>query len=82
MPTTNITEADLREGKIDILGLLVCSSLSKSRGEARRNVEQGGVTINGEKVTDIHTSYSLEDIKGSDFILKRGKKNFCRITAE
>ena len=82
MPTANITESDLREGKIDILGLLVCSSLSKSRGEARRNVEQGGVTVNGEKVTDIHTSYTLEDIKGSDFILKRGKKNFCRITAE
>ena len=82
MPTTTITESDLREGKIDILGLLVCSSLSKSRGEARRNVEQGGVTVNGEKVTDIHTSYTLEDIRAADFILKRGKKNFCRITAE
>lgn len=82
MPTATITEGDLREGKIDILGLLVCSSLSKSRGEARRNVEQGGVTVNGEKVTDIHTSYTLENIKAEDFILKRGKKNFCRITAE
>ena len=82
MPTATITEGDLREGKIDILGLLVCSSLSKSRGEARRNVEQGGVTVNGEKVTDIHTSYTLEDIKAADFILKRGKKNFCRITSE
>ena len=82
MPTATITEGDLREGKIDILGLLVCSSLSKSRGEARRNMEQGGVTVNGEKVTDIHTSYTLEDIKAADFILKRGKKNFCRITSE
>ena len=82
MPTATITEGDLREGKIDILGLLVCSSLSKSRGEARRNVEQGGVTVNGQKVTDIHTSYTLEDIKAADFILKRGKKNFCRITSE
>ena len=82
MPTATITEGDLREGKIDILGLLVCSSLSKSRGEARRNVEQGGVTVNGEKVTDIHTSYTLEDIKAADFIVKRGKKNFCRITSE
>ncbi|RKJ62934.1 tyrosine--tRNA ligase [Roseburia sp. 1XD42-69] len=82
MPTATITEGDLRKGKIDILGLLVCSSLSKSRGEARRNVEQGGVTVNGEKVTDIHTSYTLEDIKAADFILKRGKKNFCRITSE
>ncbi len=82
MPTATITEGDLREGKIDILGLLVCSSLSKSRGEARRNVEQGGVTVNGEKVTDIHTSYTLKDIKAADFILKRGKKNFCRITSE
>ena len=82
MPTATITEGDLREGKIDILGLLVCSSLSKSRGEARRNVEQGGVTVNGEKVTDIHTSYTLEYFKAADFILKRGKKNFCRITSE
>lgn len=82
MPTAAITEADLRDGSIDILGLLVCSGLAKSRGEARRNVEQGGVTVNGEKVTDIHTCYTLDDIRAEDFILKRGKKNFCRIVAE
>ena len=82
MPTAVITEADLREGKIDILGLLVCASLSKSRGEARRNVEQGGVTVNGDKITDIHTSYTPGEIQAKDFILKRGKKNFCRIVAE
>ena len=82
MPTAVITAADLKEGKIDILGLLVSASLSKSRGEARRNVEQGGVTVNGDKITDIHTAYTLEEIKAKDFILKRGKKNFCRIVAE
>lgn len=82
MPTAVITAADLKEGKIDILGLLVSASLSKSRGEARRNVEQGGVTVNGDKITDIHTAYTLEEIKAKDFILNRGKKNFCRIVAE
>jgi len=79
MPTASITNADLREGKIDILGLLVSASLCSSRGEARRNVEQGGVTVKGEKITDIHTVYTPEEIMAEDFILKRGKKKFCKI---
>ncbi len=79
MPTASITKADLREGKIDILGLLVSASLCASRGEARRNVEQGGVTVKGEKITDIHTVYTPEEIMAEDFILKRGKKKFCKI---
>ena len=79
MPTVEISDADLRNGCIDILGLLVSSSLAASRAEARRNVEQGGVMVNGEKVTDIHTSYTPQDIMENDFILKRGKKKFCKV---
>ncbi len=55
------------------------SSLAASRAEARRNVEQGGVTVNGEKITDIRTAYTPEQIAVDDFILKRGKKKFCKI---
>ncbi len=79
MPTAVITEENLRDGSIDILGLLVSSSLAASRAEARRNVEQGGVTVNGEKVTDIRKSYTPEEILAGDFVLKRGKKKFCKV---
>ncbi|MCR5468957.1 MAG: tyrosine--tRNA ligase [Lachnospiraceae bacterium] len=81
MPSVTITEADLRDGSIDIMGLLVVSKLAASRSEARRNVEQGGVTVNDEKVTDIATNYTLDDFRSGDFILKRGKKKFCKIEA-
>ena len=79
MPTVTITENDLRDGAIDILGLLVSSSLAASRAEARRNVEQGGVTVNGEKVTDVKKTYTPGDIMAEDFVLKRGKKKFCKV---
>ena len=80
MPAAEITEADLRDGVIDIMGLLVSAGLCASRSEARRAVEQGGVTVNGEKVTDIKTTYTPDDIKNAEeFVLKRGKKKFCKI---
>ncbi len=79
MPTAVITEADLRDGSIDILGLLVSSSLAASRAQARRNVEQGGVTVNGEKVSDTRKSYTPEEINAEDFVLRRGKKKFCKV---
>ena len=79
MPSVTITADDLKDGKIDILGLLVSSSLAASRAEARRNVTQGGVTVNGEKVEDVFKSYTPEEIQAEDFILKRGKKKFCKI---
>jgi len=82
MPSTTITEADLTDGKIDILGILVATGLCTSRGDARRNVQQGGVSVNGEKITDIDTSYAPEDIQKEDFILKKGKKNFRKILFE
>ncbi|MBO5373034.1 MAG: tyrosine--tRNA ligase [Lachnospiraceae bacterium] len=82
MPTAVITEANLRDGSIDILGLLVSSSLAASRAEARRNVEQGGVTVNGEKVTDVKKTYTPDEIMAEDFVLKRGKKKFCKVVFE
>ena len=79
MPTAALKEEDFRDGACDILQVLVSSGLTASRGEARRAVEQGGVTVNGEKVTDIHTSYQKADFD-VEFIVKKGKKSFCKIT--
>ena len=79
MPTTTISESDLRNGKIDILGLLVASGLCTSRGDARRNVQQGGVTVNGDKVADIAAAWAPEEINAQDFVLRRGKKKYCKI---
>ena len=79
MPTAEISESDLRDGKIDIMGLLVAAGLCASRGEARRNVQQGGVSVNGEKVTDISAAYTPDEINAEDFVLRRGKKKYCKI---
>ncbi|MCU6763773.1 Tyrosine--tRNA ligase [uncultured Roseburia sp.] len=79
MPTAEITESDLRDGKIDIMGILVASELCTSRSEARRAVQQGGVSVNGEKVTDIAAAYTPEDINKEDFVLRRGKKKYKKI---
>ncbi len=79
MPTCELTEADFLEGKIDILGVLARSGLTASRSEARRAVEQGGVTVDGEKITDIKTSYEPEQFTGDGIVVKRGKKSFKRV---
>ncbi len=81
MPTADITADDLNEGKIDIVSLLVKSGLVASRNEGRRAVDQGGVAVNGEKVTDLSASYTAEDL-AQEFVLKRGKKNFRKINFE
>ena len=78
MPVAKITEEDFRDGKIDILQLLVSAELAGSRNEARRAVQQGGVTVNGEKVEDPFTAYEAAAFT-EEFILKKGKKKFCRI---
>lgn len=77
-PTFTLCEEDFSEGEIDILSLLVKSELVASRSEARRAVEQGGVSVNDEKVTDIKSAFTADAFK-TDFILKRGKKNFKKI---
>jgi len=78
MPTADISSADLNDGSIDIISLLVKSGLVASRNEGRRGVEQGGVSVNDEKVTDVATTYTADDLKG-ELIIKRGKKNFRKI---
>jgi tyrosyl-tRNA synthetase len=80
MPTCSLTEEDFTDGKIDILNILVKSGLNASRSEARRAVEQGGVTVNDEKVTDIKTSYEPEQFEGDGIVVRRGKKNYKKIT--
>ena len=79
MPTSELTEADFVDGKIDILGVLVKSGLSASRSEARRAVEQGGVVVADEKVTDVKTAYVPEQFDGEGLVVRRGKKNFKRV---
>ena len=79
MPSVTLKDEDFRDGKIDILGILVSGGLAASRSEARRAVEQGGVSVKGEKVNDIKTSYTREEIAAEEFIVKKGKKSFKKI---
>ncbi len=79
MPTAELSGAEFAEGPVDILTLLHKSGLVASKSEARRAVEQGGVSAGGEKVTDIHASYPADIFAGEGLILKKGKKNFRRI---
>ena len=76
MPTTEITADDLTDGQIGILTMLVKAKLAPSNGEARRLVQQGGVTVNDEKITDPKTMYTPES---GDLIVKKGKKVFHKI---
>ena len=79
MPKTIINSEDLRDGRVDIVTLICKAGLASTRSDARRNVEQGGVTVNGEKITDPKASFAPSDLE-SDFILKKGKKNFMKYT--
>ena len=78
MPSVTLTAEDFTENTIDILALLVKSGLTPSRSEARRAVEQGGVSVDGEKVGDTKTSYT-KDAFTEGMIVKKGKKNFRKI---
>ena len=78
MPTAALTMEDFREGRVDILTIVHKSGLCASRSEARRNVQQGGVTVNGEKVTEIGMSYTPEQLL-EGIVVKRGKKNFKKV---
>lgn len=79
VPSAELTDDDLVDGKADILTLLVKGGLCPSKGDARRNVQQGGVTVNDEKVTDISQTYDRSDLEGEGLLLKRGKKSFIRV---
>lgn len=78
MPKTMLTEEDFTEGSIDILSILVKAGMTASKSEARRAVEQGGVSVNGEKVTDVKAAFAQADFQ-QEFILKKGKKSFQKI---
>ena len=79
MPTTHLNDDDFTDGAVDIITLLVKASLAGSRGDARRNIEQGGVSVNGEKISDIKQTFTKSDFDG-EFVLKKGKKNFMKYT--
>ena len=79
MPTATLADEDFVEGKIDVLTMLVKSGLVPSKSEARRAVEQGGVSVEGEKVTDIKTVYEVSAFEGDGIVVKRGKKNFRKV---
>jgi tyrosyl-tRNA synthetase len=78
MPVTEISAGDLTDGKADIKVLLVKAGLCKSNSEARQNITQGGVSLNGEKVTDIYLAVSEADLR-QGVLLKRGKKSFGKV---
>ena len=79
MPKTELTEEDLTDGNIDILTMLVKSGLTASKSEARRAVQQGGVSVDGEKVTDVFQTFAGEALSGDGVVLKKGKKNFRKV---
>lgn len=79
MPTTELTADDLTDGKIDILTMLVKGELVPSKSEARRAVQQGGVSVDGEKITDIYAVFTADDIGTEGVVVKKGKKNFRKV---
>ena len=79
MPTTEIEEADLTDGVIDLISLLVKAELAPTRSEARRNIEQGGVTVDGEKVSDVKATFTKDTLAGDGMVIKRGKKKFKKV---
>ena len=83
MPTTELAAEDFdEEGNIDLISLLVKSALVTTRSEGRRAIEQGGVSVDGEKVTDIRHVLSKDALTGDGIVLKRGKKKFIKIVTK
>ena len=79
MPTLELTAADFADGDLDILALLVKAELAPSRSDARRAVQQGGVSVADEKITDIQTTYNADSFGADGLMVKRGKKKFVKI---
>lgn len=80
MPSHQLEDADFTDGSIDILSILQKSGLAPSRSEARRNVEQGGVSVDGNQVKDIKATFDKDAFAGDGMVVKRGKKNFMKVT--
>ena len=79
MPETKLVDEDFEDGKIGILKLMVKAGLATSNGEARRNVEQGGVSVDGNQVKDIKAVFTKDQLAGEGMVVKRGKKNFKKV---
>jgi tyrosyl-tRNA synthetase len=82
MPTAELAAEDFTDGAIDIVSLLHRSGLAASRSEGRRAVEQGGVAVDGEKITDPKAVIAQEKFDGEGVVVKKGKKNFRKVTAK
>lgn len=82
MPSVKLSSEDLKDDSIDLISLLVMAELVSSRSEGRRAIEQGGVTVNNQKVTDIKATYTADDLAADEFIIKRGKKKYMKIIFE
>lgn len=80
MPSTTLTAEDLTDGKISVLKLLVAAGMAASNGEAKRLVKQGGVTVNGEKVSALDATYDESQLTGDGLVIRKGKKIFHRVT--
>ena len=79
MPSTTVEDADFEDGKVTILALMIKAGMIKSNGEGRRTVEQGGLSINGEKVTDPKTMVTLDMFKDGEMVIQKGKKKFHKV---
>ena len=82
VPATTLTEADLTDGSIGILDLMLKCKLAPSKKEARRLIEQGGVELDGQKVTDVYTAVTAEQLSGDGVMIKKGKKVFHRASLQ
>ena len=80
MPTTALTAEDLTDGEIGAMDLLVKTGLVKSKSVARRTIQQGGLTINDTKVTDVYAAYGADAFAGDGMIIRKGKKSFRKVT--
>ena len=79
IPTTVLTEEDLKDGEIDLISILVKSGLVATRSEGRRAIEQGGVAVDDEKITDVKAVLPGEKLQGEGILVRRGKKNFKKV---
>ena len=82
MPTIELSGEDFADGDLDIMSVLVKAGLCESRGDARRNVQQGGVSVADEKVTDISTKYTKDAFAGDGLIVRRCKKKFAKVVVK
>ena len=78
MPCTELSEDELTDGALDLMTLLVKTGLCTTKSDARRNIQQGGVTVDNDKVTDIAKTYTLDELKAG-IIIRRGKKNYNKV---